>query len=1022
MHRIEGKFKNQNEIAKDLINQSDFLKQSTISEDAERVISYCRNNKNQRSMMDAFMEEYGLSNQEGIALMCLAESLIRIPDDDTRNELINEKLTSSKWSEHLNQSDSFLVNSATWGLLIAKKFLQFSPTGSDNWLINLSKKVGEAPIREAIQIAMKILGKEFVCGKSIKDIDKSQIIQSHICSFDMLGEAARTNQQSEQYYNAYLEAIITTGILNKKNNTSHGISIKLSALHPKYNALHEQDVRKILFPRIKTLINAAMEHDVEITIDAEEQDRLSLSLQIFEELSLQKDIKSWPKLGIALQAYGKRAIQVINSLNKWLGKRDKIHVRLVKGAYWDYEIKNAQLNGYQDYSVFTNKSLTDLNYLVSAKHLIDSPKIIPYFASHNAYTISAIMKMAGSNQFEFQRLFGMGELLFKACNEIFKDFNNTRVYCPVGEHKDLLPYLVRRLLENGANSSFVNQIFNEKIGVDQLSNNPVNIIKEKIEQNKLSKLKLPNEIFLPRINSRGFDLTEPDSIKHLRNEINRCAEINFKASGSLQNSKSKDILKTVNELGTKNKIGEVRFDHSKEIETINVLPSKEWSNSSIDHRSGVLNQVADDIEQNPEKFLYLLINEAGKTIQDACDEIRETVDLIRYYALEVKKYDVQHEMPGPTGEKNFLSFQPKGLVLCISPWNFPLAITLGQIMASLVTGNSVIAKPSEHTSIIASEAINLLHKNGIPKNALTLILGKGDVAKSIIKSQNIDLVVFTGSIKTARNIQITLAKKDGKIVPLIAETGGLNAMVIDSSALLEQACDDVIRSAFNSSGQRCSALRLLLVDKVIDAELTMMLQGAMDELNVGKPSENSTDMGPIINRQALIKLNKYVASQKSCGLEVYQSMMSPKLKSYWMPPTMIKIKNINDLNSEEFGPILHVLSYNQKNLSAYLSQLKDKGFGLTFGVHSRIESKALNTAEIIAAGNTYINRDMIGAAVESQPFGGIGLSGSGFKAGGPNYLIQFLNETATSVNTVAIGGNAELLNLESFDGDPKKNK
>ena len=1013
----KDKFKSEYELAKSLLSQAAFLQKPSITENTEALIQLCRDNKKQRTKLDVFMEEYGLSNSEGIALMCLAESLMRIPDNLTRDSLINEKLTSASWAEHLGRAESFLVNSATWGLEFSKKFLQTSGSLENYWLVSLGKKIGEASIREAVQMAMQILSKEFVCAQEIDELQTSNWLHAHRCSFDMLGEASRNNAQSDSYFESYLSAIQSIGQINGAQNLAHGISIKLSALYSKYDALHANEVKDFLLPRARDLVIAAIANDVPVTIDAEEQDRLSLSLSLIQDLALDPDIKSWPKLGLAVQAYGKRSSQVIRYLDNLTQQRETMHVRLVKGAYWDYEIKNAQVKGLAGYPVFTNKKLTDINYLVTAKQLIEAPNLEASFATHNAHTISSILSLSEdqSKQIEFQRLYGMGELLYSACSETFKHFNSTSVYCPIGKHKELLPYLVRRLLENGANSSFINQYLSAKIPVSDLAINPAEEIQAQLDLKTLSNLPLPNEIYLPRINSAGLDLSEHECLDSISQAINK-VQINPMDIFGVSSYALTHLEGVVsNSICNQSIIGKVYFSDPAHIKKLTFTDSLDWRNTPIDDRASVLMKVADSIENLSLEFIDLMIHEAGKTTQDAHDEIRECVDFLRYYADQSQAFNAQSAQLGPTGENNILEYCPKGLVVCISPWNFPLAITLGQIAAALVTGNTVIAKPSEHTPLIASKAINLFFNHGLPRDALHLLLGGGELGHAIIESQFIDMVVFTGSLRTAKNIHHTLAKKPGKIVPLIAETGGLNSMVVDSSALIERACDDIMRSAFNSAGQRCSALRLLLVHEKIYAELLSMLKGMMDEMIIGSPEHLDVDMGPIISIDAAKKLSNYLKQSDPSWVSIYQPKLNSNSLEQFFSPTLIEMHSLDTLNEEKFGPILHVMQFSETTLDEHLTNIDSKGYALTFGVHTRIDARAIHAASLVSAGNTYINRDIIGAVVQTQPFGGKNLSGTGFKAGGPNYLIQFIDERIISINTVAIGGNAELLNQVNKD-------
>ena len=1009
----EAKFADEQELAKLLLGESYFLDDPEISRNTESIIQFCRNNKSRRTKLDAFMEQYGLSNSEGIALMCLAESLMRIPDNQTRDALINEKLTSAKWSEHLGKAESFLVNSATWGLTFSKEFLQASSHASNNWLIALGKKIGESSIREAVQVAMQVLSKEFVCAESIGELNNSSWLKVNPCSFDMLGEASRNEEQSIQYYESYMESIHLISKINLTEGLNNGISIKLSALYSKYDALHTRNVNQFLLPRLKELIVDAAKKDVAVTIDAEEQDRLSLSLDLIENLALDPAIKAWPGLGLAVQAYGKRSLAVIDWLDKLSQGREKMHVRLVKGAYWDYEIKNAQVKGLKGYPVFTNKQLTDLNYLVTAKRLIECHNLDSSFATHNAHSIASIMSLSESskNKIEFQRLYGMGELLYSACHSTYKLFPDTTIYCPIGRHKELLPYLVRRLLENGANSSFINKYLNNNIPAKDLAQNPTDTIKEKIDHLDLSNIELPRNLYLPRINSQGFDLNESDCLDELMKEVNQFSELRFQAySKSICTPINNNPLTIISKC-SQQPIGTLENCTLESINQLTIEPSNKWLSFSVESRFKILNAVADLLEEQRPKFIYLLMHEAGKTLEDSIDEIREAVDFLRYYAqcaIDLKPI-IQR---GPTGEDNILEYGSKGIVLCISPWNFPLAITLGQIAAALAAGNTVISKPSEHTPILAFEAINLFLDQGLPEDAIHLFLGKGDIAQAIILNQPIDLVAFTGSLKTAKMIHQSLSSKAGKIIPLIAETGGLNSMIVDSSALLERACDDIIRSAFNSAGQRCSALRLLLIHQEIYPQLISMLKGAMKDLTIGAPSDLNVDVGPIIDTHSLKKLENYLDQMKSNGHAIFQtSKEGIPNNGCLLPPTLIELELSNMPDEEQFGPILHAASFSEENLIDSLKEIDAKGFALTFGIHTRIDAKALDVAKHTSSGNIYINRDIVGAVVETQPFGGKNLSGSGFKAGGPNYLLQFMDERVVTVNTVAIGGNIDLINL-----------
>ena len=1006
----KNKFLPEDELLKDLLSNSAFLDEQSTLDNAASIIDLCRKNKSDRTMLDAFLNEYGLDNQEGVALMCLAESVLRIPDKKTRDLIISEKLSEGNWINHLNKADSLFVNASTWGLLLAGKVvntpLQWSKD-PNSFVSNLISKSGEMPIRNAVLAAMQILSQEFVIGKDFKDIEKLSNLEEDAFSFDMLGEAARTESQAENYFNAYMNAIDEVGKLNLIKNLSNGVSIKISALHPRYEMRKIHNLESVLIPKLLELIHYAKSKDVEITIDAEEQDRLSLSLHIIEMLAYDKALKDWPGFGIALQAYGKRSHDVIYWLNTMLEKREKMHLRLVKGAYWDYEIKHAQVSGYEGYPVFSKKSLTDISFLSCARQILQNKKIYPKFATHNAHTISSISFLAKDSPYEFQRLYGMGELLYKSASEVLGLDKRPSIYAPIGNYKDLLPYLVRRLLENGANSSFINRLLDPETDSKWLAENPMVRMKKETKE-----IPLPKDIFNKRENSSGYDLTEDENLKRLESSLakfeNTLVDAESIYVGRVKSSTSahKAISVANNKL-----IGSVTFDDPSNIE--NAITNKSesiWNHFSVDERSKILQDIADHIEQEPNQLIFYLINEAGKTIQNAIDEIREAIDFLRYYSEQIKEINKNNELEGPTGEINNISYSNKGRFLCISPWNFPVAILIGQISAALACGNNVLIKPSEHTSILGYLVVKIFHKYGVPLEALQLIIGDGMYGELLTKIKPLNGVAFTGSLNTAKKIQSSLIKNQKGIIPLIAETGGINAMVVDSSALLEQVTDDVIRSAFDSAGQRCSALRVLCIQEEIYDELTEMIKGSMAIQEINDPNNFSADIGPIISKNALKKLNDYISDCRENNLKVFQC--ESDFSETHVPPTLIEIDNISQIEEEQFGPILHVIKYKFNEIDKTINQINESGYGLTMGIHSRIESRADFISSESNIGNIYINRDMVGAVVGSQPFGGIGLSGSGFKAGGPNYLLQFLNEKVISKNSVAFGGNTELLNLQ----------
>jgi RHH-type proline utilization regulon transcriptional repressor/proline dehydrogenase/delta 1-pyrroline-5-carboxylate dehydrogenase len=1011
MSLSDSKFISESTLLPELVEATDFLKNSEISENAEKIITACRENKKERTKLDAFLSEYGLDNQEGVALMCLAESILRIPDSKTRDLIISERLSEGKWVEHLNKADSLFVNASTWGLLLAGKVVKTPLEWSQNpnkFLRSIISKSGEFPIRNAVIAAMHILSQEFVMGRDFKDVNKIPGIEESIYSFDMLGEAARNQEQANIYYESYENAIMEVGKINLIKNKNNGVSIKISALCPSYEMRKYEDIKLNLVPKLIALTELGMSKDVEITIDAEEQDRLGISLEIIKIMAESNRIKDWPGFGIALQAYGKRSLNAIEWVKDLINNRAPMHLRLVKGAYWDYEIKHAQVSGYNDYPVFTKKSITDLSYLACAKKVFEIQSIYPKFATHNAHTLSAIDYLGRNKKYEFQRLFGMGELLYKCAEKVLDNKQPTSIYAPIGKYKDLLPYLVRRLLENGANSSFINRLLDPETDAAWLASGPHKKIK-----NERKDIPLPCNIFSNRNNSRGIDISEMDNLETIRTEISKYRNKPIDAVSIYNNrnangAKKHDVLSLANG----NKIGTVTFDDpghlKKSLETNNNF---NWAKLNVKDRAKILIAISDDLESNPYQLIYYLMNEAGKTIQNSIDEIREAVDFLRYYSNQmINIEETDGKLEGPTGEENILSYSAKGHFICISPWNFPVAILIGQISAALITGNKVTVKPSEHTSILGYIVASTFHKNGVSTDALELVLGDGVYGDVLSRIKNINGVAFTGSLTTAKKIQNNLNENQKEILPLIAETGGINAMIVDSSALLEQATDDIVRSAFDSAGQRCSALRVLCVQDDIYDDLLEMVKGNMRELKIGNPEELDTDIGPIINKAAKNKLDAYIKNKAKFGFQVYQS--STQIIDQYISPTVIEINALSDLDEEQFGPILHVLKFKSSEIDDLIKDINNTGYGLTMGIHTRIESRADLFSQNCNIGNVYINRDIVGAVVGSQPFGGRGLSGSGYKAGGPNYLIQFLNEKVVSKNSVAFGGNAELLNIQ----------
>lgn len=1011
-----SKFQPDREIAEYLLDAFTIQNADQVHEQTVQIIEQCRLNKSERSLLDQFLSEYGLTNHEGVALMCLAESILRIPDTATKDQLIEEKLTNSNWANHLNQADSLFVNAATWGLLIAGKVITPPNKVFDNpleWLQDLSKKMGEGSVRRAITLAMQILSKEFVMGVDFDSVLKQGNLKSAVHSFDMLGEAARSKQQSQNFFNAYYQAIEEVGKLNAVNEINHGVSIKLSALHPRFETLKYKYVKAELFESVSALANLAQSQNVEITIDAEEQHRLSISLDLIETLALHKNFKDWDGLGLAVQAYGKRGLNVFHFAKNLAHTRAPLHVRLTKGAYWDGEIKAAQVAGLSGFPVLINKDLTDLNYLFIASKLLTTKNIHPRFATHNAHTITSIHHMAEDADYEFQRLFGMGEMLYAKASKVLSGMQNTGVYAPIGPYKELLPYLVRRLLENGANSSFVNSLLDPTVPPSTLAEHPNQKVIAAINNLQHKKIVSPHNLFPQRKNSAGFDLSEPENLNTLQQNFKEFKDSKITAiTHATATTKTLEVKKCVS-IADGHPLGTVNIDDLSIInEDYLVTPSPSWKNLALKDKQTIFFNIADQLEAQRDKIIYFLIHEAGKTYKDAIDEIREAVDFLRYYAVQAEKISqVRQSLPGPTGETNDLFYEPKGIFVCISPWNFPVAIFIGQIAAALITGNSVLAKPSEHTPLLGEIVADIFYDCGIPTDALQLFHGNGEVGQKLISCSGINGVAFTGSLETAKKIHQQLSHKAGPIANLIAETGGLNAMIIDSSSLLEQVVDDILRSAFNSAGQRCSALRIALIHETIYEDLLNLLRDAMKELWVGSPEEFHCDVGPIIEDRAMTRLENYLQQFQDRKFPVFSHNQAPN-SGCFIAPTLIELSSLDEIDHEMFGPILHTLPFQVDNLDNMLSQLVQKGYGLTMGMHSRIEGKVDDLLQKSITGNVYINRDIVGAVVGSQPFGGTGLSGTGFKAGGPNYLLQFVDERTVTKNTVAFGGNTDILNLD----------
>lgn len=975
------------------------------------------------SGVEAFLHEYGLNNKEGVAVMCLAEALLRIPDAKTADKLIQNTFSDSDWEKHLGQSDSLFVNASSWGLMLTGKVVNMGglsgekPAGLVKGLIN---KCGEPVIRESLKRAMHIIGTQFVMGEDIADATGragSWEKKGYRFSYDILGEGARNQQQADAYYNAYLQAIDVVGKGVRPTNNPHdmrGISVKLSGLHPRYHLLQEDRLVAELLPRLKTLVAKTMANHITLSIDAEEANRLDVGLAVFAEVFTDPDFKDYNGLGYVLQAYQKRAYTVVGTLAalaRQTGK--KMPLRLVKGAYWDSEIKYAQMNGLPGYPVFTRKEHTDVSYLACAARIFEhDDAFYPQFATHNALTVASIMALAKGRAFEFQRLHGMGEKLHaQVVNEI-----PCRIYAPVGKHEDLLAYLIRRLLENGANTSFVNLLMDKRKPIPEVLDDP--LARTRLNQAQPNpRIPLPADLYgADRQNSQGVELGYRDAQAAWQVDLSRYANTVWLAKpmivGSAAPSSRKDLFQPA-ELSRK--VGMVEEATETQVKLAMDAAQRAfhgWNGLPVGERAGKLENMAVVLEENRAELIALLMREAGKTFYDAVAEVREAADFCRYYAARARESMTQAtRLTGPTGEKNTLQLSGRGVFVCISPWNFPLAIFLGQVAAALVTGNTVVAKPADQTPLIAARAVDMLHEAGIPLDVIQLLPGNGkDVGEALVKHPHTAGVVFTGSTATARRINQTLAQKDGPIVPLIAETGGQNGMIIDSSALLEQACDDVLTSAFGSAGQRCSALRVLFVQEDVADKFLTLLTGAMQEIRVGNPEDLRFDLGPVIDKAAWERLRKHLAYLEEIGAKKVASVpLEHAENGHYFAPVAYEIKAISQLPGEVFGPVLHVIRFPASGLDQVVNAINSTGFGLTFGVQSRIDSTIQQVTKRVEAGNIYVNRSMIGATVGVQPFGGEGLSGTGPKAGGPHYLLRFVTERTVTVNTAAIGGNLELL-------------
>ncbi|MGI9249720.1 MAG: bifunctional proline dehydrogenase/L-glutamate gamma-semialdehyde dehydrogenase PutA [Pseudohongiellaceae bacterium] len=1034
-------------LVESLLSQSRLADASRkrILKQARGLVERCRSKSHKADMLDAFLQEFGLSSREGVALMCLAEALLRVTDEDTADRLIAEKIHAGDWGTHKGHSRSGFVNATVWGLMLTGRIVRLEhdiTERTDPWVKRLVSSLGEPVVRQAMLQAMRIMGGQFVLGRNIEEGLRNGPAGNRPdtrFSFDMLGEGARTGADAERYFIHYRDAIraIARTVKDEPVEHANGISVKLSALHPRYEFRQSQRVMDELLPRVHALALECKQAGMGFNIDAEECERLDISLDLFETLARDPGLHDWGGLGFVLQAYQKRGLATADwlvALGRETGQR--FMVRLVKGAYWDGEIKRAQELGLPDYPVWTRKCHTDFSYQLCAERLLAAQDVIyPQFATHNAHAVALVQELVGNDkQFEFQRLHGMGVLLF---DEIQRSSPETRVrvYAPIGNHRDLLPYLVRRLLENGANSSFVNRFLDAEIPAATLVQDPMALTSAQ-PQHRHPRIPPPREIYRdnpqPWLKASGVDLTDPLITTPLLERMAQCMKQPRRAMpDSAMGDKAQAVVSPAN---TRLVLGEVVHANAMAIEQALAQAAAvqdKWNRAGVERRAVRLEKMADLLEANHEELMALIVAEAGRTVVDAMSEVCEAVEFCRYYAQQARQQCAVQSLPGPTGEVNELSLHGRGVFVCISPWNFPLAIFVGQVTAALVMGNSVIAKPAEQTPLIAARTVQLLHEAGVPKKVLHFLPGDGaNVGNTLVNDARVSGVAFTGSTATAQHINRTLAARDASAIPsaapatptpsiatpiatLIAETGGLNAMIVDGTALPEQVVDDVIASAFLSAGQRCSACRVLYLQEDIANDVITMLTGAMQELKIGNPAELSTDIGPVIDETARKKLEHHATHmQKEAKLLASCELPADTTAGYFFAPKVYEIQRLSQLPEEVFGPILHIIRYPTTDLSTVIDEINASGYGLTLGIHSRIDGFAQDVFNRTRVGNTYINRNMVGAVVGVNPFGGQGLSGTGPKAGGPHYLPRFATEKTRTDNATARGGDTQLFTLQ----------
>ena len=1019
------------EIVNSLSEKARFsaAQQASILDRARPLVQSVRDQRLKSGGIDAFLNTYDLSSREGIVLMCIAEALLRIPDAETMDRLIHDKIGSTDWAKQMGASHSLFVNASTWGLMLTGRIVNLAQEdeGFTATMKRLVARAGEPFIRQAVITAMRIMGKQFVMGRNIReglDRAKSDEKKGYRHSYDMLGESARTAQDALHYFESYSDAIAAIGQAadGRPALEAPSISIKLSALHPRYEVAQEARVHAELFPSVKALALKAKAVNIGFTIDAEEVDRLEMSLDLVAALAHDPELAGWDGLGLAVQAYSKRALPVIEwlaEMSRHAGRR--LMVRLVKGAYWDAEIKMAQERGLSGYPVFTRKASTDVSYLACAKAMFANiDALYPAFATHNAHTVAAIAELASdAKDWEFQRLHGMGEDLYAEVVPASKWNRPCRIYAPVGTHEDLLAYLVRRLLENGANTSFVNRIADADLPLEALVGDPIELTIA--TQNKPHpRIPLPDDLFgASRRNSQGLDMYDKPTLAGLKEAIAASAASPITArpiiAGQPRDGKDHPIPSPADSNLVVGHVVNASAQDVAEAMASAHAAHRGWDATPAEQRANLLDKAADLFQQRLPEMIALIVREGGRTQGDALSEVREAIDFLRYYAAQSReKFAAPILLPGPTGERNSLSLGGRGVFVCISPWNFPVAIFVGQIAAALAAGNCVAAKPAEQTPLCGALAVQLMHEASIPGEVLHFLPGDGRIGAALVQDSRCAGVAFTGSTEVAKLIAQSLASKPGPIVPLIAETGGQNALIADSSSLPEQVVRDVLLSAFNSAGQRCSALRVLFIQADIADKVIGMLKGAMQELVVGDPGALSTDVGPVIDEEARQSLLAHAAKLDSYARLIHVCDLDSSAGSHgtFFAPRAYEIDSLSRLDREVFGPILHVIRWKADELDQVCDAISATGYGLTLGIHSRIDETVARIVSRVHVGNTYVNRNIVGAVVGVQPFGGEGLSGTGPKAGGPHYLLRFASERTLSVDTTAAGGNASLMSLD----------